>query len=181
MLGNKIDETLTDLDYNTLYTMAEWHDKQSTILRARAQTLAERKHMHDEVSRRAEYIFNSPKIVMKYLRQGHSADIAIFKAAEHSGLPEKTIRANWLRFLDDKKREAVKERNMLAFEMHGLGISNVEIAARLDLHPVTVSRILKNERKKRLVKNPNPNKIKFFRDAIREMRDCESNNAAVMR
>ena len=166
MLGNHIDDTLTELDHNTLYTMAEWHDKQSTILRARAHALAERQHGRDQVSERVKFIQNSPRTVMKYLRAGHDINNALKRAADHTGLPEKTIANNWFKYIDSKRKEHVRERNKLAFEMHGLGIPNVAIADRLNLHPVTVSRILKKEREKRLVKNPNPHKIAFFRDGM---------------
>jgi len=165
MLGNNIDDTLTNLDHNTLYTMAEWHDKQSTILRARAQTLLMRKVQGDHVSQRVNFIKNTPRTVIKYLRAGHDIEIAIKRAADHTGLDEKTIAKNWKLFVDNKTKENLIARNKLAFEMHGLGISNVQIAKRLNLHPVTVSRVLKKEREKRLVKNPNPERIAFFREA----------------
>jgi len=175
MLGNNIDETLTDLDHNTLYTMAEWHDKQSTILRARAHVLAERKHGCDQVSERVRFIQNTPRTVMKYLRAGHDINVAIKRAADHTGLSENTIANNWHKYIDSKRKEHVRERNKLAFEMHGLGVSNVKIAERLNLHPVTVSRILKKERSKRLVKNPNPHKIAFFRDIHAKNSDSRQN------
>ncbi len=161
MLGNNIDDTLTDLDYSGLYKMAEWHDKQATILRARAQTLQEYEYMQDKVTLRVEFLRNTPKIVMRYLKQGHSAERACELAAQHTGVELKTIATHWKRFIDDKERKSVRLRNSLILELHGLGLTNVNIAERLNMHPGSVSRILKAEKCKRIY-NPNPERIALF-------------------
>lgn len=161
MLGNKIDDTLTELDYATLYRIAEWHDKQACVLRSRAQSLQEKEHMSNQVAMRVEFLRNTPRTVLRYLKQGHSTERACQLAAEHTGISLVTIKSHWKQFLDDKNQKAVKQRNAIILEMHGLGLSNVGIADRLNLHHVTVSRILKKEKAKR-VYNPNPERIALF-------------------
>lgn len=117
--------------------------------------------MHDQVNRRAEFLASTPKVVMRYLKQGHSAERALQLASEHTGVKIVTIRAHWKNFLNDKSKKAVRARNALALELHGLGLSNVNIADRLNLHPVTVSRILSAEKTKRLYV-PNSERVALF-------------------
>ncbi|MCB1557235.1 MAG: hypothetical protein KDJ15_07990 [Alphaproteobacteria bacterium] len=161
MLGNKIDDTLVDMDFKSLYRMAEWHEKQSSILRARAQSLQEYQHMENQVAMRVDFLHQTPKTVIRYLKQGHTAERACQLAADHTGVPLRTINAHWKNFLSDKDRKATKQRNALILELHGLGLTNVNIADRLNLHAVTVSRILKKEKSKRIY-NPNQERIALF-------------------
>lgn len=160
-LGNKIDSTLVNIDYKALFSMAEWHEKQSTIIRARAQKLVERAHMEKAAELRHDFLKKLPSVVMRYIKQGHTADHACKLTAEYTGVQLITVMHRWKSFLDDKQQAAVKKRNALALELHSLGFSNVNIADRLNLHPVTVSRILKTEKEKRYYRK-NPDRIKLF-------------------
>ena len=161
-MSNQLDSTLVDIDFKSLYHMAEWHEKQATIFRTRAHQLQRDEHRENTVALRVEFLRNTPKTVMRYLKQGHSAERACQLAADHTNVPLLTIISHWERFLSDKSRKSIKQRDYLIFEMHGLGLKNVNIADRLNLHEVTVCRILKKEKEKRLVKNPNPERIAFF-------------------
>jgi len=168
MLGDKIDDTLTDLGFEALYRLAEFHEKQATIVRARAYKLQGYQHMENEVARQVEFYKNSHKIVARYIKQGHDIDRAIERAADHAGIKAATVRNWWRKFLDDKSNKAVRQRNALAWEMHCLGVSNVAIADRLNLHPVTVSRILTKERNRRIYHH-NPEGLQLFPASRREI------------
>lgn len=161
MLGNNIDETLIGLDYKALYMVAENFDKQATILRARAQKLQEREYMSDQVSKRVEYLSKIYKTVQRYNKQLHSAERACELTAEYTGVPLKTVKSRWNNFLNDKSHKVTKEKYAHALELHGLGASNVFIGFCLNWHPVHVSRVLKQEKAKRIY-NPNPERIASF-------------------
>lgn len=171
MIGDKIDDTLTDLDFTALYRLAEYHEKQATIARARAFSLQRYRDQEIKVAQDIEFYKSSPKIVMRYLKQGHDIDRSIALTADHTSIKEITVRSWWNRFLDDKSKKAVRQRNALAYEMSALGISNVAIAERLNLHEVTVSRILKKERQKRIYHH-NPGKMQLFPATRAEKENC---------
>lgn len=161
MLGQNLDDTLVDVNYDALYRMAEFFDKQATICRARAYDI---QHFQDQEKRAAdqiEFYKSTYRIVARYLRQGHDIDRAIVLTAEHTSVPAVTVRSWWDKFLADKQKKAVQQRNALAYEMAVLGVSNVSIAQRLNLHPVTVSKILKRERKKRIY-NHNQERLALY-------------------
>lgn len=160
-LGNQIDNTLASIDYKSLFAMADFHDKQSTIIRARAQKLAEREYRDDAVKMRVEFIRKLPTTVMRYIKRGHSADHACKLTADHTGVRLQTVLYRWDDFLNDKQQKVVKQRNALALELHSLGFTNVNIADRLNLHAVTVSRILKKQKELRYHRR-NPDRIKLF-------------------
>lgn len=149
-MAGEIDENLASLNSEALYRLAEWHDKQATICRAQAHRHQIRRDQAAKIQGHEDYLAASPKVVARYLKQGHDIDRAKALAAEHSGIPLVTISARWDKFAASREKKAVQQRNALAYEMHCLGVSNVSIASRLNLHPVTVSKVIAAERKKRL-------------------------------
>lgn len=161
MLGKHLDDTLTDMDFKALYMLAEYHDKQATIIRARAHDLQCRQDIERRSAMRVDFLKSTPKVVARYLKQGHDIDRAIALAADHTSLPESTVRSWWDQFLDDKQRKAVRQRNNLAYDLAALGLTNVKIAERLGLHPVSVCRIVKKERLKRIY-NPNTDRLQLY-------------------
>ena len=162
-MSNQIDETLTMVCWQDLYRMADFHDKQAVIIRSRAQKLQQRAHSGQMVDQQIKFLKNTPKTVMRYLKLGHCIDRALQLTADHTDTPKVTIKAHWKNFTDSKKQNDIKLRDNLIMEMHGLGLSNVAISNRIDLHPVSVSRILSKKKKQRLY-NPNPDKIELFID-----------------
>lgn len=153
MSGEKIDETLADLNHEALYRLAEYHDKQATLCRARAYKLQHRAAQSVKIDAQLEFYKTLPRTVARYLKQGHDIDRAIALAAAHTDTPEATVKSWWKKFITNREKTAVQQRNALAYEMSCLGVSNVAIGQRLGLHEVTVSRVLKAERKKRLVQH----------------------------
>lgn len=167
MLGIKLDETLTGMDANGLYLLAEFLDKQATICRARAYDLQSYQEMDRRAERMVEFLKDSPKVVMRYLKQGHDIDRAIALAAEHTGIEAVTVKSWWKTFLRDKNRDNVRKRNTLIYDLARIGLTNVAIADRLGLHEVTVCRIIGKEKKNRLY-NANPEKIRLYPESRRE-------------
>ena len=160
-MAQDFDIELTQLDYKSLYALADWHERQALKLKSRAQKLQSREHESQVLDQRLEYIQRSYKAVMRFLKQGNSLQESLSLAANNSDLPLRTVQKIWGDFITSKQANAIKERNTLIYELHGLGLTNVIIAERLNLHAVSISRILKKEKQKRIY-NPDPKKISRF-------------------
>lgn len=98
MIGNQIDDTLTGLDFSALYRIADYHEKQATIIRARACTLQDRAQSESEVAHRIQFYKDSYKIVARHLRRGYALEDAIRLTAEHTGMDQNTVRNWWNKF-----------------------------------------------------------------------------------
>ncbi len=145
-----IDVELTGLDHKALFDIANWHDKQATILRERAHLLAARANQQNDIDRRLKFLDRLPDTVMRYLRQGCSLIEAMDKAAEHSKVPLATVQTRWQAFIVTKDKKSISRRNKLIMDLAALDLTNAQIGARVDLHPVSVSRIIGQE-KRRLI------------------------------
>lgn len=163
MNENIIDSALVDLDWRSLYRLAEFHDKQAIVFRSRANKLQQRENIKERSRLKVEFLHSLPKYVLKYLKQGHTIDIAIDLTTKTTDVPEVTVRSHWKNFVRSKSQETMILRNSTMLDMHFLGFTNVEISKRLDLHPVTVSRVLKKMKKRRIY-HPNKDKNRRFID-----------------
>jgi len=144
-----IDETLVDLDFNSLFRLAEWHEKQATVARARAHRLEQRKATDMHIDREIKYLQTLPQYVMKYLRQGHDLDGAIKLAADHTDCPPLTVRARWKKFISIKNSADMAQRNRLIKDLAEFGLTNEQIGKRVALHKNSVSRLLSKTNVKR--------------------------------
>ena len=147
---SNIDTELIELDHQALFTMANWHDKQATILRERAFTLASRAQDQNDIDRRLKFLDRLPDTVMKYLRQGCTLSEAQNKAAAHANCLLATVEARWHKFIDVKDEKSLAKRNRLIMDLAALNLTNQMIADRVGLHPVSVSRIISKEKRSRL-------------------------------
>ena len=161
---NNIDTELVELDHQALFTMANWHDKQATILRERAYNLASRAKAENDIDRRLKMLDRLPETVMKYLRQGCTLSEAQNKAAAHVNCLLATVEVRWEKFITLKDERSQGQRNRLIMDLAELGHTNAQIGERVGLHPVSVSRIISKEKRMRL---------SFERGAlITEPREC---------
>lgn len=145
-----IDSTLLPLDADALYRLAEWHDKNATVIRARAHSLVEYYDMREKVDRKIEFLKALPKTTMKYLRQGHPLDKALELTAQHSDVPLATVKTHWKDFTDLREGDSMAHRNRLIMDLAALGLKNAQIGERVGLHPISVSRIISKEKRTRL-------------------------------
>lgn len=160
-MSNNIDETLTDLDFKSLYHYAEWHDKQATILRTRAQKLQERQNMRYEAKLRQEFLQGIYKVVLRYLNQGKSLEEAQICTSQYTQTPLNTVQIRWNDFISDNSAKNTKEKHKAIYRLHTIGLRNVVIAKRFGIHSGSVCRILKEQKRKRL-SEPNKNRLGFF-------------------
>lgn len=145
-----IDTELTALDHKALFDIANWHDKQATILRERAHLLAARANQQNDIDRRLKFMERLPDTVMRYLRQGCSLQESMTKAADHAKVPFATVQTRWASFIAAKDKKCMARRNRLIMDLAALDLTNAQIGERVDLHPVSVSRIIGQE-KRRLI------------------------------
>lgn len=145
-----IDDELNDLDHKALFNIANWHDKQATILRERAYLLAARANQQNDIDRRLKFLDRLPDTIIKYLRQGCTLAEALQKSADHAGTPLATAQARWTAFIDMKDKKSLAKRNHAIMDLAALDLTNAQIGDRFGLHPVSVSRIISHE-KRRLI------------------------------
>ncbi|MGH1377165.1 MAG: hypothetical protein ACRBCK_12585 [Alphaproteobacteria bacterium] len=150
----KIDPALCDLDPSALFRMAEYMERQAEIILALARKKQLKIDRGVEIDRQIQYLKNTPTTVIKKLRRGCSLEEAIAETAKISDAPIVTIKKHWDNFLSNKDQNSVAQRNKLIMDLHSLGLTNVTIAKRLHIHPVTVSRIISKHRKSTPHKKP---------------------------
>lgn len=143
----KVDPALLDLDPLALFRIAEYMERQAAIILALARKKQLKIDQGTEIDRQIKYLKETPNTVIKILRRGCSLEEAIAETSKISNAPIVTIEKHWEKFLHAKNKDTVIKRNKLIKDLHSLGLTNVAIAKRLDLHPVSVSRILSSAKR----------------------------------
>lgn len=144
----KVDPALLGLDPPALFRIAEYMERQAEIILALARKKQLKIDQGTEIDRQIKYLKETPSIVIRILRRGCSLEEAIAETSKISDAPIVTIEKHWENFLHTNNKNTVAQRNKLIRDLHSLGLTNVAIAQRLDLHPVSVSRILSSAKKK---------------------------------
>ena len=144
----KVDPALRDLDPPALFRIADYMERQAEIILSLARKKQLKIDQGSEIDRQIKYLKDTPNTVIKILRRGCSLEEAIAETSKISDAPIVTIEKHWENFLNAKNRDTVAQRNKLIRDLHSLGLTNVTIAKRLDLHPVSVSRILSSAKKR---------------------------------
>lgn len=122
-------------------------ERQAEIIIAHARKRQAKIDSQNAIEHRVKFLKDTPKTVIRMLRRGHSLEEALKETSKICDVPIVTISKHWDNFLKEKNQKSVAERNKLLKDLHALGLSNVTIAKRLDLHPVSVSRILSKNKK----------------------------------
>ncbi len=141
------DPALNELDYPALFSLAEYHTRQSEIILSLARKKQAKEDEKIETENRANELQESYKIVMRCLRRGMKLDEAIEETSKIIHAPKHTIEIRWNDFISDTTVKNNRKKHVLIRDLSAIGISNVQIAHKLGLHPVTISRILSKERK----------------------------------
>jgi DNA-binding NarL/FixJ family response regulator len=137
--------TLSSVDDMSLHEFADYLEQQADFIRNMAvQNSLTRE---DKNAAGMRFIQQSPRIVSRYLLQGHSLEEAIEKTATKTGAPVTAIENAWRRFSDSKNEHAMRQRNRLLIELASAGMSNAEIGHRLNLHYSSVARLIAKARR----------------------------------
>lgn len=111
--------------------------------RARAKTARENAEREEAARQRVDYMADSYKTVLEYLSKGYnSTESAIAAAARDLELPEFTVLGWWKNWVKRRDAAARAERNRVIIDLVKLGVTNQQIAARLGIHPNTVTRAI---------------------------------------
>ncbi|MCK5385145.1 MAG: hypothetical protein KAJ29_06160 [Alphaproteobacteria bacterium] len=135
---------LKRLDHLSLNDLADYFEEQADRCRQEAVSCA-----HSESEQQAtgiNYLLKAPRIVMRFLRQGHSLSEALENTAASIKVPLGSIERSWQRFLQDKSLYEMKRRNTLIIELAALGFTNADIGKKVGLHSNSVSRIIAKTR-----------------------------------
>lgn len=144
-----LDNNFHCLDFKQLHAVANYHEKIAAMMRYKAEQIKE-KRLNSAIGDVRLKFFNEnlPGLIARQLRSGMSLNEALQEAAFSSGCPVATAKKYWLKSMRDKSKSAVKARNRLIMDMHLIGITNASIADRVDMHPVSVSRLINQIKKK---------------------------------
>jgi hypothetical protein len=145
---NNIDTELIGLDRNALHSIAAWHDKQAQALRERAKRIEGANLANDDNRRRLRSFDDLHKYVINQLKLGHSLPDAILRTAAQIDAPVNTVKVYWKKFVKAEDKKTLAERNAFMLHMAGIGTTNANIGALVNMHPNSVSRVLSKERKK---------------------------------
>lgn len=141
----QFNDKLRWLDYSTLNDLANFFEAHAESCREKAAL-----QVFDDGERNAaaiDCLIISPRIVMRFLRQGCTLSEAQEKTAEDIAAPLELIERSWKRFCYDKSLYELKRRNRLVLELAALGFTNADIGKKVNLHSNSVSRIISKARK----------------------------------
>lgn len=143
MQGFELHADFTNLPWQSLELMANWHEKMAKSCRSRSQVLQKLEIAQKICADRVEYMSESYKVVLHYLGKGYnSTDSAIAAAARDLQLTEDCV-SGWYKLWIKKNDAASKaERNRAIIDLVKLGVTNKDIAARLGIHANTVTRAI---------------------------------------
>lgn len=144
-MRNNAVEKLRFVDYLSLEDMAQFFEEQAETLREQA---ANQISTTDEArqANAIDFLYRSPRIVMRFLNKGESLEFAIEKTAQETGAPVVSIERAWRRFTQDKNLYTLRRRNRLILELVAMGFTNADIGRKVNLHPNSVSRIIAQTR-----------------------------------
>lgn len=138
-----IPREFLELSWQSLEHIAKWHERMAQAARARAKTARENAEREEAARQRVEYMADSYKTVLEYLSKGYnSTESAIAAAARDLELPEFTVLGWWKNWVKRRDAAARAERDRVIVDLVKLGVTNQNIAARLDIHPNTVTRAI---------------------------------------
>ena len=143
-------DMILSLDYKGLYGLAEFLERQAEICRGRAHKLEQRTVNDRHFERQLDFYKRLPRIVCKYLRHGQSLPDAKGLAARDADVPFGTVEKYWDDFIATKDKKSMSQRNQLLIDLAAIGFTNAQMAERVGLHANSVSRIISQERKRRL-------------------------------
>jgi hypothetical protein len=138
-----MDTTLLDrLDADSLLEMAKAYEEFARKARARATELRLRQESLIDINHKLRSL-NSIGPVMADLLNQNEYRYVQKKLCAHYKVPPETIDYYWKKYLRRRDATAIDRRKRLVASLARRGLTNREIAARTQLHEVSISRILK--------------------------------------
>lgn len=124
---------------------------EETAERARYELAREnaRELLRSNTKDRIKALERIPEYVAVKIADGMDADAAIREVAEALDTMEETVRSRWRRACREQAASARELRNGRIWQLAAAGCSNDEIGKAVELHPVTISRIIKAMKKRR--------------------------------
>lgn len=143
MQGIEIPSEFINIPWESLERIANWHEKMAKICRARSQKMQKIELSEKICQERVDYMADSYKLVLHYLSRGYnSTESAISAAARDLDLTEDCVLGWWKNWKKNSDQATRTERNRVVVDLVRLGITNKDIAKRLEIHPNTVTRAI---------------------------------------
>lgn len=139
-----LDSSLLELPPSALRTLCGFLQRLIAALSARAALLEEQERRRRQVERLVnEHLPGLGLRALERARETGDVPAAIAAIACEAGVPLATVEAHYRLQMRDQLAAELHERNVMIMRMAGRGWSNAAIAKRLELHPSTVSRIVR--------------------------------------
>jgi len=148
------DPILTRCDADTLRAIANFLEGQAQVYRARADLLDGQHRERDEASTLIKRAFSTPDLVEAHMTAGMTLHAAVHAAAAESGFPTTTIEWHWRRRQREQQIQTRAAKHQQVIQLARDGLDNTTIAERVGLHPVSVSRIISQQIRRRRPESP---------------------------
>jgi len=129
------------LPAHALRSLAMFYESMARDFLAAAELAEKKDQKKVEMKARKKRIFDAEEMILSYLTHGHSQDSAVATVASMTGIDEKVL----LTVLPKAKKSTVVERrNREIMLLREQGRSLEQIGEVVQLHPKSVSRIIKD-------------------------------------
>lgn len=148
-----LDDLLGRMDSRQLFLMADFFESQSMAIRAHALYLAHKIDAEASIDARQHYLeVEGPRAVRRFLRRGHGLEKAVAEAAAVTGIRLETVLWHYKQWA--KSPEAKSQRENIIYDMAQHGMTDAAIGQAVFMHEKSVSRLLRDIRKKRDLRRP---------------------------
>lgn len=145
-----LDETLYEMDVNGLKCVVTFYEKQLKAIHARITQLENYTDMDEDSRRRLRFLRNLPHRVQENIKAGFYLPDALDVTARQYDVNKATVKIYWEEYKKSKKPTDRIEKINFVLDLATLGYKNAVIGEIVGWHPNHVSRVISQERKKRL-------------------------------